>query len=189
MTKIKFTFLVLLLYAGGPQAQITSIAGPAGSGDFGYSVTALKNGNYVITDPYYSDGPVMNGGAVYLYNGKTHALISTLKGRSNNDFVGYDGVIPLNNGNFVVVSRWVDNGPIVNCGAITWVNGVSGLSGVVTPANSLFGTATGDIMNPSDPDRFKGINLLDNGNYYSSSPGMGQWIGRQCGSCHAIKQQ
>ena len=77
-------------------------------GDFGYSVTALSNGNNVITDPYYIDGSIMNAGAVYLYDGRTHSLISTLKGEKSDDFVGMDGVIAFANGNFVVLSRSVD---------------------------------------------------------------------------------
>ena len=172
MYKVKFAFLVLLLYAGQPQAQITSIVGPTGSGDFGYSVTVLSNGNYVITDPYFNNGSITGAGAVYLYDGITHTLISTLKGSGNSDFVGIDGVIALPNGNFVVLSRSVDNGPIVDCGAITWVNGVTGLSGVVTPANSLFGTATDDSLGWIDNygQILGGVVVFDNSSYAVLSP-------------------
>lgn len=42
-------------------AQHTDINGPAGSGQFGYTVTVLTNGNYVITDPQYtSNAKVFN---------------------------------------------------------------------------------------------------------------------------------
>ena len=44
-------------------------------------------------------------GAVYLYDGATHALISQLTGSSENDNLGSDGVTALTNGNFVVRSR------------------------------------------------------------------------------------
>ena len=67
----------------------TDINGPAGSGRFGTSVTVLPNGNFVVTDPYYdAPGPVADVGAVYLYNGATHALISTLTGSTAGDQVG-----------------------------------------------------------------------------------------------------
>ncbi len=151
-------------------AQVINIVGPAGSVDFGYSLTTLTNGNYVITDPYFNDGPVLNAGAVYLYDGRTHSLISTLKGKSNYDAIGTDGVIALNNGNFIIISRYVDNGTIFNCGAITWVNGVTGLSGVVTPENSLFGTAINDSLGSGDFNGHGGVVVLDNGNYIVVSP-------------------
>ena len=66
----------------------TDISGPAGSGQFGASVLALPSGNIVVTDPLYDSGEVTNAGAVYLYNGATGALISTLTGSNNNDQVG-----------------------------------------------------------------------------------------------------
>src|SRR4030095_1658407 len=106
--------LLIVLYSGTVNAQITDIVGPPGSGDFGYSVSTLSNGNYVITDPFINNGTIDNAGAVYLYDGRTHSLISTLKGAKSGDFVGRDGVVSLPNGNFVVLSRSVDNGFIVD---------------------------------------------------------------------------
>lgn len=44
--------------------------GPAGSGSFGTSVTALPNGNVVVTDPFWDPpGAIPYVGAVYLYSG------------------------------------------------------------------------------------------------------------------------
>src|SRR4030095_2127124 len=171
MPNLKGSFVLMMIVAGQLHAQVTSKVGPTGSGDFGYSVTALTNGNYVITDPYFIDGTVSNGGAVYLYDGKTHSLISTLKGKYNNDFLGRDGIIALNNGNFVVLSYSADNGSVVDCGAITWVNGVTGLTGMIAPANSLFGTATNDSLGSGDNYGLGGVVVLDNGNYAVVSPG------------------
>jgi len=161
----------MIIVAGQLHAQVTSIVGPTGSGDFGYSVSALTNGNYVITDPYFFDGTVQNGGAVYLYDGKTHTLISTLKGKYNDDFLGSNGVIALKNGNFVVLSHSADNGAVVDCGAITWVSGVTGLSGTIGPANSLFGTAANDSLGSGDNYGVGGVVVFDNGNYAVVSPG------------------
>ena len=62
------------------KAQVTDISGPNGSEMFGSRITALTNGNYVVADSYFDEGSTENVGAVYLYKGKTHALISTLKG-------------------------------------------------------------------------------------------------------------
>ena len=163
--------LLVVLCSKTLYAQITNIVGPPGSGDFGYSVTALSNGNYVITDPYIYNGAIGDVGAVYLYDGRTHSLISTLKGAKSGDFVGRDGVIALPNGNFVVLSRSADNGFIANCGAITWVNGVTGLSGEISLANSLFGTATNDSLGSGDNYGVGGIVVFDNSNYAVVSPG------------------
>jgi hypothetical protein len=44
------TFLFLAAKAVAVQVDI---AGPAGSGQFGTSVTILPNGNFVVTDPSY----------------------------------------------------------------------------------------------------------------------------------------
>jgi hypothetical protein len=44
-----------------------------------------------------------NAGAVYLYDGKTHSLISTLKGAKSDILLAGMGVVALPNGNFVVL--------------------------------------------------------------------------------------
>ena len=91
------------------------ILGPAGSGAFGSSATVLPNGNIVVTDPSYDDGETEDVGAVYLYDGSTGALISTLTGSSAGDQVGSDGygnhrVTVLGNGNYVVGNPLWDDG-------------------------------------------------------------------------------
>ncbi len=121
-----------------------------------------------MTDPEYDMGGIQNVGAVYLYHGGTHALISTLTGSSANDQVGNSGVVALANGNYVVRSLlW--NG---NRGAATWVNGASGSNGVVSEQNSLIGSSAGDTVGSS-------VVALSNGNYVVSSPPMerGAWSG------------
>src|SRR5579859_1372226 len=69
-------------------ATQVNLIGPAGSGRFGAQVLALPNGNIVVTDPNFSTASVANVGAVYLYNGRTQALISRLTGSAANDQVG-----------------------------------------------------------------------------------------------------
>ncbi|HEU4575312.1 MAG TPA: hypothetical protein VFS36_09945, partial [Chitinophagaceae bacterium] len=99
--KIIFSGLMICTAVGLLQAQQMNITGPAGSGQFGSFITVLTNGNYVVADPYYDEGAVTDVGAVYLYNGSTHSLISTLKGSTANDQVGLYAIIALANGNFV----------------------------------------------------------------------------------------
>ncbi|MFP4395443.1 MAG: hypothetical protein ACLFTI_09285, partial [Anaerolineales bacterium] len=142
------------------------IIGPPGSGQFGDSVTALPNGNVVVVDPQYDDGATSNVGAVYLYNGATGALISTLTGSTANDRVGCGGVTVLPNGNYVVHSEtWINNGAF-NAGAVTWCNGTTGCTGVVSTTNSLVGSTANDRVGYSD------VTVLSNGNYVAGSS---QW--------------
>jgi sugar lactone lactonase YvrE len=72
-------------------------------------VAILPNGNFVVTDPTYDEGGVTDIGAVYLYDGATLALISTLKGVTAADSAGNGTIVVLPGGNhFVVVSTLCD---------------------------------------------------------------------------------
>jgi hypothetical protein len=152
-----------------------NIPGPAGSGRFGEEIFALPNGNIVVTDPSYDiPGGAANAGAVYLYNGGTGALISTLTGSQPNDAVGSPststgifiepGIKVLSNGNFIVKSPSWRNGSAQGAGAITLVNGTTGLSGIVSESNSLVGSSTLDLVG------FR-TQVLPNGNYLVVTPG------------------
>ena len=150
-------------------ATQVNLIGPAGSGRFGAQVLALPNGNIVVTDPNYSTASAANVGAVYLYNGRTQALISRLIGSVANDQVsdrfGIGGVTALTNGNYVVDSPLWNNGVITQTGAVTWCSGTAGCTGVVTVTNSLVGTYTGDQVGSN------GVTALPNGNYVVNSFG------------------
>jgi hypothetical protein len=81
---------------------------PAAGNQFGATVVALTTGNVVITSPF-DDAGGADAGAVYLFNGATGGLISTLTGTQANDNIGSGGVTVLTNGNYVVVSKLWDN--------------------------------------------------------------------------------
>ncbi|MGV3659986.1 MAG: choice-of-anchor D domain-containing protein [Prosthecobacter sp.] len=144
-------------------AQEVSLSGftdpnPASGNQFGHSVLALSTGNVVITAPY-DDAGGTDAGAVYLFNGATGALISTLRGSSAQDHVGIGGVYAVGNGNFVVVSQvWGTNG-IRHYGAVTWIDGNTGLNAAVNGGNSLVGAQSGDNIGSL------GVTVLSNGNY------------------------
>jgi hypothetical protein len=144
----------------------TTLTGPTGSQRFGDTVAVLPNGNFVVTDPGFDSATAADVGAVYLYDGTTNAVISTLTGSSVGDFVGSDGVTLLKNSNFVVVSSDWNNGATSRVGAVTWVNGATGLSGAVSTSNSLYGSTANDVVGGS------GVTALSNGNYVVSST---QW--------------
>lgn len=164
---VRLMAAALLLTASlfGRASQI-DLYGPAGSGAFGTSVTVLSNGNFVVTDPLYSiSGGATNVGAVYLYDGTTLAVISKLTGSAANDIVGNGGVTVLSNGNYLVYSGSWDNGAASDAGAVTWCSCTSGLTGVVSAANSLVGGQTNDYVGSGT------TTVLPNGNYVVLSPG------------------
>lgn len=148
---------VLALASSLPvHAAQVDIHGPAGHYHFGAAVIALPNGNFVVTSM-----PGTAIGAVHLYRADG-TLISTLSGGSNYDWVG-DSVIAVGDSNFVVISPYWKNSVGTSVGAVTWVNGTTGLSGVVSAGNSLVGTRDGDRIGRG------GVIVLSNGNYVVSS--------------------
>ncbi len=126
------------------------------------NIIVLTNGNFAISNREYDEGGKTDIGVVYLFDGNTKKLISTLKGSTANDNVG-DRLFALSNGNLVVVSSQWDNGGIADVGAVTWVNGITGLNGVVSTANSLIGNVKWDVVGTT------GVTVLPNGNYLVKS--------------------
>jgi hypothetical protein len=119
------------------------------------TVWALANGNFAVTAPTDNVNGLNGAGGVYLYSGSTGALISAMTGSHPGDGIGSAGITALSDGNFLVASpNW--NGGL---GAITWVNGVTGLSGAVSITNSLIGSSSKDAIGTQKPV------LLPNGNY------------------------
>ena len=108
---------------------------PALGNRFGDTVLPLSTGNVVITSPGDDVGG-NDAGAVYLFNGATGSLISTLTGSSSSDGVGSHGLQEVGAGNFVVISPlWGSR-----AGAVTFGDGNAGVAGVVSDTNSLVGT-------------------------------------------------
>ncbi len=146
-------------------AQQTDIPGPAGSGAFGTNVVVLPNGNFVVTDPTYdAPGPVPDVGAVYLYDGATLSIISTLTGGTASDQIGNASIVLLANGNFVVRSWLWDNSAATNAGAVTWCSATTGCNGAVSSSNSFVGTTINEYVGLSDAGSLAVI-ALANGNY------------------------
>jgi hypothetical protein len=123
---------VLLSAPKVTEAAQFDLFGPPGSVAFGTNVTVLPNGNFVVTDPEAKIGGMLNVGAVYLFK-SNGGLISTFTGNSAEDRAGIRGITVLSNGNFVIASPWYGEAGIANVGAVTWVNGKTGLNGSVSP--------------------------------------------------------
>jgi filamentous hemagglutinin family protein len=121
--------------------------------NYGDTVVSLSNGNIVVVDEMDS-AVVATGGAVYLYNGSTGALINTITGTTLDDQVGSGGVVDLTNGNFVVRSPKWNNGGTLDVGAVTVVSGslgtaVTGGGSTVSTTNSLYGLTASDAVGNS----------------------------------------
>jgi hypothetical protein len=152
---------------------------PDGAGSVAKEIVVLANGNVLVTKPSDSFGGP-SAGVVYLFDGLSGALISSLVGSHPRDNVGngvstefapVSGIMLLSNGNYVVVSsNWNSNR-----GAVTWGSSSSGMSGTVSDANSLIGSSSGDyvgaIFRGITPDDYvPGITPLSNGSYVVDSP-------------------
>jgi hypothetical protein len=160
MKKLFILSLLQIIIGHFVQAQTVHIDGPAGSVRFGHRLLVLPNGNYAVADNQYTDGATASIGAVHLYNGATHTIISTFKGKYFNDRIGIDGLklIP-NSNNFLVLSSFCNGAAAFGVGAVTFINGNTGLNAEVSTANSLMGSINGDAIGS------EGVQVLANGDY------------------------
>ncbi|MES2594108.1 MAG: choice-of-anchor D domain-containing protein [Verrucomicrobiota bacterium] len=157
---VTFSLLLSAVWIhGAPQFAEFIDPNPNVGNGFGKTVVALSTGNVVITSPSDDLGGT-NAGAVYLFNGATGSLISTLRGGRANSQVGSSGVTALPNGNFLIHSPNWGDGTYV--GAVTFVNGVTGISGVVSSSNSLVGRVDDRV---GAIDSIHPVTVLSNGNY------------------------
>ncbi len=153
-------------------------------GQRGAGVTALANGDYVVSSPSWN-GKI---GAVTWGNGATgitgavstsNSLVGSKAASYNyaGDQVGFGGVTALTNGNYVVSSPYWNGG----AGAATWVNGTIAVTGAVSATNSLIGTIPQDHVGGHGVDQFGDqggdIFALTNGNYVVCSPAWGYGAG------------
>ena len=151
----------------GAVSTANSLVGTTAHDNVGSNgITPLANGNYVVGSPSWNNGSiVVDAGAATWGNGATGTVgtvsaVNSLVGTTTTDRVSSNNIVALANGNYVVSSAIWDNGPaVVDAGAATWGNGAGGTAGVVSVANSLIGTTTGDFIGNNS------ITALANGNY------------------------
>jgi hypothetical protein len=126
-------------------------------------VTALSNGDYVVSTPDWNGwrGAATWGDGAAGVTGTVDAS-NSLVGGSPDDEVGL-GVTPLSNGHYVVASPNWNAGGAPRHGAATWGNGSAGVTGTIDDTNSLVGSRAGDQVG-------LGVTALANGNYVVSSP-------------------
>ncbi len=147
---------------------ISTLTGSTASNEVGSaSVTVLTNGNFVVRSPNWDNGAATNAGAATWIHGQdglngSVSSANSLVGTTNSNEVGATGVIALANGHYAVQSASWDNGTAINAGAITWGNGLGGVQGTLSAANSLVGSATGDGVGTF-------VTVLSNGNFVVAS--------------------
>lgn len=153
----------------GVVSAANSLVGSNPGDSVGFKLTALTNGNYVTSTPYWDNGGAMpQAGAATFGNGTTGITgpvtpLNSLVGTTAFDRVAFESVTALLNGNYVVKSPFWSNGGITpTAGAATFGNGATGIVGPVTTANSLYGTTTTDGVGAI-------VFPLSNGNYAVAS--------------------
>ena len=155
-------------------ALISTLTGSTANDNVGSGgVVLLSNGNYVILSLVWNKSAAITNVGAVTWGSKTAGVsgvvsaANSLIGSTAYDRIGNTGVTALNNGNYVVDSYEWNNGAATFAGAVTWGDGTTGISGVVSAANSLVGGAANDLVGES------GVTALSNGNYVVRSPA---WI-------------
>jgi hypothetical protein len=162
----------------GPVSTANSVVGTTSGDAVGlHGIVELANGNFVISSRVWNNG----AGASTWVNGSTGltgavSAANSLVGSAMNDLVGISGVTALSNGNYVVASRLWTNSGVSGIGAVTWANGSTGLTGTVSPANSLIGSSANDLVG------LGGAIALSNGNYVVNSFGWNNGTATQVGA-------
>ncbi len=129
----------------GDVSPSNSLVGSTPGDALGYGgVTALTNGNYVVSSPFWDDASVVDAGAVTWGNGTTGVVgyvsfATSLIGGTNYDNISSGGVTALSNGNFVVCSPYWSSSQANSAGAVTLGNGAVHILGIVSASNSLVG--------------------------------------------------
>ncbi|MBV9522341.1 MAG: hypothetical protein JO010_06090, partial [Alphaproteobacteria bacterium] len=102
-----------------------------------FGVLALATGNYLVTQ----------NGAVTFGNGKT-GVTATVSAQNSllGVGVGGGGIVLLPNGNYLVSSPFATINGLVDAGAVTFGNGMTGVTGTITAQNSLVGANSGDLI-------------------------------------------
>jgi hypothetical protein len=136
----------------GAVSSSNSLAGTTTDRIGSDGVVALSNGNYVVRSSFWDSVAAVDAGAVTWGNGTTGIKgaitpANSLVGTTGNDHIGggaFVHVVASSDGSYIVFSALWDNGSVVDAGAVTYGPG-TGVTGVITPANSVIGTSPGSL--------------------------------------------
>ena len=183
------------LFRQSDQALISTIYGTHAGDKVGSNgVTSLTNGNYVVSSNLWNNGM----GAVTWGNGTTgwgagavavsssnslvgsHATHKSSMNQDTSDNIGGYAITVLNNGNYLVgTASWSDNR-----GALTFGDGSTGVSGIVSSANSLVGSTAMTVVPADGYKPYKngdqvgsGVTVLANNNYVQANANWNKGVG------------
>jgi len=153
----------------GEVSADNSLIGTHGEDLNGTTVTALTNGNYVISSPGWDFGDLVDVGAATWCDGSTGCRgtigpATSLIGSVASDRVGSRPAAALTDGNYVVASPFWSNNGHANAGAATWCDGGHGCAGPLSGDDSLIGATDWDLVG------MDGATPLRNGEYVVTSP-------------------
>ncbi len=145
---------------------------PGSNDGFGQNLQVLSPSGNILVFKSTDDFAATNAGAIYLFDGTTGALLSNLRGSAANDQVGSGNIARfLGSGNFLVSSPlWSGS-----AGALTTFNPTTGVSGRVSAANSLVGTAAGDQIGSGGIQTLTGGKLVIFSPNWNSAAGAITW--------------
>ncbi len=154
--------------AAGVVGPAIALVGSAVGDQLGETVTALADGHFVVSSRNFDQ----SRGLVRWVSGSgpttgVIAAAGSLVGSAPNELVGNGGVVGLPNGAYLVLSRAWDRNGVNDVGALTYGAAGIGISGTITPANSLVGTRSFDI----EGGALSRITVLANGNYVYTAEG------------------
>jgi uncharacterized repeat protein (TIGR01451 family) len=163
------------LFDGQTGALLSTLTGSSADDLTFPRVIELPNGNYVLRLVGWDNGAITNAGAITWADGTTGVsgvidATNSLVGTSIDDLIGNEGVLVLENGNYLVRSSTWDNGPATNAGAVTWGDGTTGVVGEIDATNSLVGSSTDDEVGDRVGSSDDGVIELTNGNYLVVTP-------------------
>lgn len=129
-------------------------------------VLPLSTGNYVVLSHQWHN----ETGAVTFGSGQTGvqgevSVQNSLVGTQPGDWIGAYGVLTHANGSYLVLSEQWSSGAGPRVGAVTLASGLTGISGAVSPGNSITGSAAYDSVGSV------GTGFLPNGNVVILAPG------------------
>jgi hypothetical protein len=139
-----------------PTGRLTganSVVGSTADDFLNAGITALDNGYYVLRAPRWDNGATADVGAVTVMDGTqtsnmTISAANSLVGATANDYIGSAGT-RLSNGKFVIASPNWDDGNNADVGAVTVLDALNPITGTISAANSLIGSAVGDGVGTS----------------------------------------
>jgi len=144
---------------------------PGASDLFGQTLQVLSNGNILVFDAR-DDFAATNAGAIYMYDGTSGALLSNLRGSAANDQVGEGGTERTLTGGKLLLSSPLWSG---SAGALTTFDPATGVSGALSSANSLVGSASGDAVGSSGTTTLSGGTLAIFSPNWNSAAGAITW--------------